>query len=223
MPRSLIGEVCRVNFNLFWCNALLLLAAAGLGGIPYFLGLGYSSDSYSWLISTAPPGGLALWNLQKWLRRKGEPETHPFFEKIRSLGFGVPEIVDQDLLQAQDFLCLTLGHSWLLRRGFFKLELAALGDAVWAYKKEGHSEFFLLYTQAVVQLRSGKNLSSEFTSNTKKVEEFLSELSKTTPWIIMGENDDLWKLWKKERDAFVAQVDQRRKVLEAQKRTPPVP
>jgi hypothetical protein len=205
--------VRRVNSNLFWCNAVLLLAALGLAGVPFFMGLGYTSDSCFFLYSAAPFAVLALWNLEKWMRRSREPESHPFLENIRSLGFGKLEAVDQDLNQAQDFLCLTLGRTWLLRRGFFQLELASLGDAVWAYRKESQSDY-LMYFHIIVYLRSGKTITSEATPKAKKVDEFLSEISRFAPWIILGENDDLAKLWKNEKDTFVAQVDQRRKVLE---------
>jgi hypothetical protein len=76
-----------------------------------------------------------------------------------------------------------------------------------------------MYSQAMVCLRSGKYLCSELSSSSKKIEAFLETLSQKAPWVIMGENDDLTKLWKKDRDSFIAQVDQRRKLLEARRGT----
>ena len=217
MMRSLVDEVKRVNFNLLWCNALLFLAAAAVAGIPFMLGVPKATESYFWYVLGAPFVALSLWNLEKWLRRSREPESHPFLEKVRGLGFGKVEAVDEDLDRAQEFLGLCLGRSWLLKRGFFKLELEALADAVWAYSRVSHSEY-LFYSQPVVRFRSGKSLSGTKTNASKKVELFLSQFSQTVPWAIMGENDDLSKLWKKDKENFIAQVDQRRKALESKKR-----
>jgi hypothetical protein len=217
MARSLAGEVRRVNTNLLWCNVLLLLAALGVAVLPTIWGIGVSEASIVLWCCAVPPAGVSLWNLAKWLKRSGEPESHPFFEKIRGLGFGVEDAVERDLEQAKDFLRLTLGASWLLRRGFFKLELVPLTDAVWAFQRD-HNGGYVFYSQAVVQLRDGKSLGSDMTTSSKKVAEFLEILSQNAPWIILGENDALSKLWKKDREDFVAQVDQRRSVLETLKK-----
>lgn len=217
MARSLEQEVRRINSNLFWCNVLLLAAALTLAGVPFFMGIGFNSDSVFCLYFAAPFGLLSLWNLFKWLLRSREPESHPFLEKVRNLGLGSLETVDRDLAQGQDFLRLTLGSSWLFSRGFFKLDLASLQDVVWAYKKESHAEY-LIYCQGIAHLRNGKSLGTQSTSSAKKVEDFLEALSQAAPWVILGQNDDLGKLWAKDRQNFVAQVDQRRQTLESRRR-----
>jgi|GEM_PF-2799706 len=220
MPRSLISELRTVNTRLLWCNVILLLCAVALGCLPLFLGLGYAGEISFWISPALPLAALALWNLRKWALRGQDPESHPFAMKIRNLGFGVFEAVEQDLSQADDFSCLTIGRAWILQRGFFDLQLAVLEDAVWAYMKDVQASY-LLYYRGVIHLRSGKSFSGESTTDMKKVGAFLNALSQKAPWIIVGDNDDLQKLWKKERDGFVAQVDQRRKVLETQKSESP--
>lgn len=222
MSRSLADEVKRVNFNLLWVNTLLLVLALGIGGLPFILGVGKSKESYFWYVLAAPLLLLAAWNLEKALRRGRELESHPFLERLRGQGFGVIEAVDQDLDRAQEFLGFALGRTWLLRRSFFKLELESLSDALWAYSKTRHSEY-LIYSQPVVHFRSGKSLSGESTNKSQKVELFLSQLSQAAPWVIMGENDDVAKLWKKDRQNFIEQIDQRRKTLESQRRRGVVP
>ncbi len=222
MARSLAVEIKKADFNLLWCNALLLMAAVAVGSIPFMYGVAKEPESYFWYVLAAPFVVLSLWNLEKYLRRSREPESHPFLEKVRTSGFGAVESVDQDLDQSQDFLGLSLGRSWLLKRGFFNLELESLKEAVWAYRKESHAEY-LLYSQAIVHFRSGKSLSSTRTTDAKKVDLFLSQISQAVPWMIMGENDDLSKLWKKDRANFIEQVDQRRKALESQRRRMVVP
>jgi hypothetical protein len=216
MARSLADEVKRTNTNLLWCNALLLLGALGLAGLPYFLETGVSEASMVLWCLAVPPAVLALWNLGKWFQRSNEPESHPFLETIRNQGFGVLDAVEQDISQGRDFLNLTLGASWLLRRGFFNPELASLEDVVWAFIRD-HNAGYLFYAQPVVQLRNGKSLAGDMTAKTGKAAEFLEALSQNAPWVIQGENDALSKLWKKDRDDFVAQVDQRRSVLKTRK------
>jgi hypothetical protein len=221
MAFSLVHEVKRVNFNLLWCNALALLAALALAGLPWALGVAKSSEAYFWYVLAAPLLLLSLWNLRKWLVRSQDLESHPLLEKIKGLGL-ILEGVDQDLDRSQYFLGFSLGRSWLLQQGFFKLELEALTDAIWAYPRVRHNGY-LFYSQAVVHFRSGKSLAGGSTTDSKKVNLFLSQLSQTAPWVIMGENDDLSKLWKKDREEFAAQVDQRRKVLESSKRRAETP
>ena len=222
MTRPLVDEVKRVNFNLLWVNALVLAAALGVGGIPFMLGVAKATESYFWYVLAAPFFLLGAWNLEKALRRGKDLESHPFLEKLKGQGFGVIEAVDQDLDRAQEFLGFALGRAWLLRRSFFKLELEALSDALWAYSRTSHSDY-VIYSQPVVHFRSGKKLSGDRTAKSQKVELFLSQLSQAAPWIIQGENDDVAKLWTKDRQNFIEQIDQRRKVLESQRRRGAVP
>lgn len=219
--RSLLEEARRINRNLFWCNGSLLLASLGLACLPSLMGYRISDGFLVWfcVILATPFAGLSLWNLEKWIRRDREPESFPFFQKIRSQRQDFLETVNGDLVlgQTQDFLSLTLGPNWLLLRGFFKLQLEPLEAAVWAYKKTNYAEY-LMYSNAIVCFGSGIKISGESTLSFGKVDAFLEALSQAAPWVILGENDDLAKLWKKDRAEFTAQVDQRRKVLEAGKR-----
>lgn len=220
MARSLTGEARRVNINLLWCDALLLAAGSALAAFPSFFEIKFPDGAYWFWIVAAPFVVLALWNLEKGLRRGRNLELNPLLENLRAQGAGVIEAIDRDLEWGQDFLSFTLSPSWLLKRGFFKLELAALSDAVWAYNRESYGQH-IMYFQTVVALRNGKSLSTQLTSSTKKLDAFLEQISKNAPWVILGENDDLTKLWKKDRQNFVAQVDQRRKVLGGNRRSEP--
>ncbi|HJT23225.1 MAG TPA: DUF6709 family protein [bacterium] len=217
MARSLADEVKRVNRNFLWVNTLLLLAAVGIGSIPFIFRVPKDPASLFWYVVAAPLFLLAVWNLEKWNRRSGEADAHPLLEKLKAQGFGVMEAIEHDLERSQDLLGFSLGRSWLLRGSFFNLELEALVDAVWAYSRSRHGEY-MMYSQPVVHFRSGKVLSGTSTNKADKVQLFLSQLSQAAPWVILGENDDVARLWKKDRQNFLDQVDQRRKVLESQNR-----
>lgn len=213
MPFTLSGEISRVTRNNFRLGGFLAITSVLLSGIPVFISGRYEAELLYFFVPSVLLMIPAIWALYRGYKWNSRPEKHPLNAKVRSIGFGAETAINTDLLQAQDFLRLRLGREWILRRGTYDLQLEAVSDAVWAYDQENHSEY-VLYTRAVVCLRTGGTICSDFSAKAKPVHEFLDAFSKTAPWVILGENAGLHKLWKKDRAGFVAQVDNRRKILE---------
>lgn len=103
--------------------------------------------------------------------------------------------------------------NWVVRSSAMAVDLFRLDQLVWAYKKVTEHKKFGLITvsrdiEVVIHLRDGQ--TCEFKANEDTCNQALQLMAERMPWMVFGHTDELDKLWKTDRAAFVAAVDVRR-------------
>jgi len=102
---------------------------------------------------------------------------------------------------------------WLFKKTLFGLKCFHIPDLVWLYKKvTKHSVNFIpTGTSFAARLYDRYGYSLEVQAGQKQVESLMTMICQQSPWIVAGFGKDLERLWKSQRGAFIAAVDERRK------------
>ena len=174
----------------------------------------YDSDVMAYFVVGLPMGLIGLWNLKKWMTRAADPAQSPVVTQLEHRGGMMAcQQIDTEMAQTSGRIGKAiLTRSWILVPSLFGLKAMHIEDVVWAYKKvTKHRVNFVpvgtTYT-AVVCATNGKSIHV-FDSD-EKVRQLLASVAAKAPWAIAGFNDDVQKLWLKNRDALLQAVNQRR-------------
>lgn len=99
---------------------------------------------------------------------------------------------------------ITITKSWLIRKRFLGLDLIALSDLVWAFKRttQFYSQFFAWFTPGrrsyTIVLHSTIS-DIDFGCFDQQADEILAELAARAPNVLIGWSNDLDNLWRRDR------------------------
>jgi len=199
--------------------------------LPFMLdATGFRAIGIFGLIVFVPLGLLAAYNLFKASRRSADSSQHPIVKSLQR--YGDPE----QLAAAIDAECannnnctrmgtLTITDSWLMQKSTYGLALRRLDDVVWLYRQVTQHRTNGVPTgkthSARIRDRNGGMINVQLKE--QQVVELLQRLSQRVPWAITGFDKSLEKTWTSDRQAIIAQVDQRRQQFLAQAGRPAAP
>jgi uncharacterized protein DUF6709 len=174
----------------------------------------YRNQGIASLIIGLPLLGLAGWNFLKGLRRKNDVQASPTWRGVAVYGPAeqVSARIEQEQPGAATYGRMQLMNSWLVSRSYFKTRVCALGDLVWAYKKvTKHSVNFIPTgkTYAVILCTRRKEQFMEQMKD-NQVDGFLQALLQRAPWPVVGFNQTLAGMWRRNPAEFIAMVDTRK-------------
>jgi hypothetical protein len=170
---------------------------------------------------------LALWNLQKGLARKANPELHPIV--MRLARYGSPQTVAMEIESEVSAEAgaptpgrVLLTRSWLLRPNPWGLDIRRLEDLAWEYKKvTKHSVNFIPTGKTysvMIWDKEGKSL--EISCKELETQAIIAGVQRRVPWVVAGYSKDAQQLWRKQRAQFLQTVEKRRSAYLAQQKQP---
>ncbi len=114
---------------------------------------------------------------------------------------------------AEEIAGVRLYGPWLFKKSFFGLAFFRIPDLVWVYQKvTKHSVNFIPTGKSFAALlRDRHGYSTEIQAGREKVESLIKHIVEQSPWIVAGFSKDLENLWRSQKGAFIAAVDERRK------------
>ncbi len=150
------------------------------------------------------------------LRRTLDPLSHPIMRGLAV--YGNPELVAAQVEMEIDPTAPKLGsawvtQTWLIDSHLFKLNVMRINDIVWIYKHvTTHRTYGIAVSKtfsAMVCDRNGKRISIQ--AKEAKVDELLHSLQARAPFALTGYDYDIEKLWRKNRQELVNEVDRRKR------------
>ena len=159
------------------------------------------------------------------MRRLSDPQSHPAFRSLQQMGD--PAALSAELEAELDAGAKVLGscrftQNWVIYRAAFQFQLMRLSELVWMYQRivkhyhngipTGKSHF------AVLCDRHGGKI--QLSIRPKMAEPLLVGLHRMAPWAAVGFNQELARMWKRDRSALAAMADARRAALATK---PPAP
>lgn len=146
-----------------------------------------------------------------------KPSSHPAYELLTRDGQHAQhavEALEREIEQQGVHVGpLWLSPHWVVRSSAMAFDLFRLEQLVWAYKKiTEHKKLGVITVsrdvEVVIHLRDGQ--TCEFSAKEDVCNQALQMMADKLPWMAFGHSDELEKLWKENRAAFVAVVDARR-------------
>lgn len=190
-----------------------LLVANGIFGI---IGLADAESSLSASIVPIVLGIGGAIMLVRFGPRFANVEETPEIKALASQG--TPLVVAQQIqteleTDASTFTInrvgsVTVTTSWLIRRRFFGLDLIALSDVVWAFKRTTQSYTQVLawfvpsdrFYAIVLRTTIGDN---DFECFDQQADAILNELATRAPHILIGWSSDIDNLWRTDRSQAI--------------------
>jgi hypothetical protein len=185
--------------------------------LPFMLdATSFRTGGYWGLLFLIPAFALAIWNIQKSVRRSVNATLHPIYKSLERYGdaYHVAGSIDNEYLSRERFVQLPkcfLAKSWLVVPNVFRTDFVHLGYILWVYKQRTkHSVNFIptgTTYKAIIVTRFGRQI--EIDSAEISVNSILETIYQRVPWIAVGYSDELKTQWKKNPQEFVALIDQR--------------
>jgi len=161
----------------------------------------------------------AMWLFYLYRKRTDSPEKHPLARMISRYGpiFRLVPQIDAEVAAGSSYLLgVRMTENWLISCTVTKSIVMRRDELLWVYKKRTKHSVNLIPTgtsySAVLRDSRGKTFEIS-ASNEEQTEGFLSTLACRTPWVIVGYDKKLEKLYKKNRVEFSAMVSQRKAAL----------
>jgi hypothetical protein len=156
-----------------------------------------------------------MWAFLLAKRRSESPERHPLCKRLLQYGplyTVVPEI-DADMAGGTSKLGnATFSPRWVIYSYGLQLSVMKRDEIVWIYKKRTkHSVNFIpTGTTYALILRDSRAGLLEVTAKQPSVDSYLASFANQTPWVIFGYDPKVEKFYKKELQAFVRKVSDRK-------------
>jgi hypothetical protein len=202
-------------------NTLPLLTRRAV--LPYVLDDDYRSVGYYEIGLAALFALIALWNLWKVFRRQTlGASVHPIMKNLAR--FGSPEHLasqiedDFRFAESEKLGRVRLSKSWLAAENMFDVQFQRLSDLVWLHTHvTKHSVNFIptgKTWRVMVYDRTG--VCNQVTvRNEHDAHALIKRLVARAPFAIAGYDAKLAALWKKDRGALIAAVDQQKNARSA--------
>ena len=155
--------------------------------------------------------------------RSRDSTRHPIWVQLAKLGDArdLSARLDEEI-RATDVVklsSLTITRSWLLNRNAYGLNMFALKDLVWMFKKvTAHKKAFVTVSktyEAIIWARNGEKLELQWKE--PAIDQLFGTLTKRVPWILAGWTAELEKAWLTQRASVIGAVDQRKAEITAGK------
>jgi hypothetical protein len=230
---NFIGQqIRRCNRKLLISNIVLVGAVIiGYGAefhqravIAYAFGFDHVEE-----VVSIPLSLLALWNFVKWKKRTADFSCHPICKRLADIG-PIEQVVQQieTAIQANSkdkpasvvlidsnvfYTSFMLFGPWLFKKKLFGLTCFYVPDVVWLYKKITSSSVNFIPTgkSFAVVLYDRHESSMEIHVSEQEATLLMRLICQQNPWAAVGFDKHSKRLWRWERRAFIAAVDERRK------------
>jgi hypothetical protein len=148
------------------------------------------------------------------------PAAHPVMRAAAK--WGTPQLISAKIeneLQAPGTLKLkgaTLTPNYLIKQGWFSIDVRQLDDLLWAYHKVTQQRLYYIIPAGKTHELKLNFADAELAVRGKENQVLgaLDQLAATRPWVVIGYSDELAKLWKKKRSEFKLIVGQRKNPAE---------
>jgi hypothetical protein len=174
----------------------------------------YRNQGTASLIIGLPLLLLTGWNVLKALRRNNDIQSSPTWRGVAVYGPAeqVSARIEQEQPGAATYGRMQLMNSWLVSRSYFKTRVHALDDLVWAYKKVTKHSVNFIPTGKTYSVILCTRRKEQFTEQMKdnQVDAFLQALLQRAPWPVVGFNQTLAGMWRRNKAEFIAMVDARK-------------
>jgi hypothetical protein len=164
-------------------------------------------------------GLIALRLFYLYKKRTDSPEKHPLAKAIAQYGpiYSLVPQIDAEVAAGSAYLLgVRMTDNWLISCTITKSTVMRRDEIVWAYKKRTkHSVNFIpTGTTYSSVLRDSRGKAFEISgSNEQQVEGFLDGVLKQTPWVVVGFDKEINKLYTKNLTEFSSLVAKRRATL----------
>lgn len=162
---------------------------------------------------------LAIWLFYLYKRRTDSPEKHPLAKAISQYGplYSLVPQIDAEVNAGSAYLLgVKMTDNWLISCTITKSNVMRRDEVVWAYKKKTKHSVNLIPTGTSYStvLRDSRGKAFEVSASTEQqTEGFLSGIVNRTPWVVVGFDKDLEKLYMKNVAEFSALVVQRKATM----------
>jgi Putative transmembrane protein precursor len=180
----------------------------------------FRTIGYVGLVVGVLSGLVGGFELSAWQERRRDITLHPLIKKLSTYGQAelVAQSIDRDLSTGNSivFQKTKVTDTWLLQQGRYVLELAKLADLVWihlqvtSHRLNGVIPICKSYA-AICYDRDGTKI--EMPGKKAQVTKLLEQLELRVPWAIVGHSDEIKLAWEKERNDFIAVVDEQRQKI----------
>jgi hypothetical protein len=175
------------------------------------------SDSYIAAVFFALLVGSGIYLAGLSIARMLRPEAHPLLSQLQKYGHprDVRARIDSELRGeggGENLKSVHITTNWLIHAAPYKTGVMATRDVVWTYPKvtkHYHNGIPTGKTYAAV-IRDSKGQSLEISGKKDAVSIILGALEKRMPWVLVGYNQQLDQLWKKEKPKFFLTMEKRR-------------
>lgn len=170
-------------------------------------------------------GGLTLlgglYGFFTGLGRSNNSDNHPIMKQLSQFGDPVMmrEQIDQDMsashVQKQT---LHFTRRWLINTSN-GTQITRYGDVMWVYKQVTQHRTNGIPTGKTYSTMIYDRFGTIMTINGKEpeVEQMIETIFQYAPWAIYGHSPEILEIWNKNREGFIAQVEQRKGQADAQK------
>lgn len=189
----------------------------------------YAGSANIWL----PLGGMLALFAAVWggmgLMRWQQPEKHPVAKKLQTLGEPdkVSRAVERDMAGAAKLKVgdTTLTPRFAVKHPLLKLEVQALSELLWVYKKVIQKKLYYVIPAGksyTLCLRFADGASMDLAGKEAAVDGALAFLLEHAPWAVFGHSDEVAAVFKdkRKRPQLLAHVQQRQDALRAAAATP---
>ena len=179
-----------------------------------------TGDELMWYVGTAVLvilGLASLWGVISFIQRSGDPAKHPILKKLARFGNveDVIHAIDKDLTAGEDKISkLRLTKSYLVHSGGNKFDAMPYRAVAWAYKMVVSGKYGIKTYQAHIYDVTGYQMVIVAKEN--EVNAMLEAVLSRAPQAIGGFSEDIKRRWNKDRQAFIAEVEKRRKQILSQ-------
>ena len=174
----------------------------------------FRTNGYWGLVLFVPIFIVALWNIQNSIRRYMIPTLHPIYKSFRHYGdpLEVATSINKEFNDIEKIPNSLITTHWLIIPRFFTTDFIPLNQILWVYKKKtkhfvntapSHTTF-----EVIISTRFSRQM--QINSDELGVSKIIETLYQRVPWIIVGYNDELKKMYRKNRYELINYVDQRR-------------
>ncbi len=177
-------------------------------------------DETMWYVGTAVLAviGLAsLWGVITFFRRNSNPANHPILKKLSRLGDAEDIIhsIEKDITMGEDKVGkLRLTKNYLIHSSGNNFDAMPYHAVAWVYKMVIKGKYNTKTYQAHIYDVTGHQIVIAAKEN--DVTTMLQAVQSRAPHAIAGFSDDIKRAWNKDRQGFIAEVENRRKQLQNQ-------
>ncbi len=177
------------------------------------------------LVIGVPLFALAIWNMKKVSDRKASPELHPLMRGLEQFGDSrtIAAHIDHEVktyLYGASLSAVAITPSWLLSPTFFNVNVMAVKDIVWVYKKVTKHYYNFIPTgktyAIIIANRQGKTMEINSNRSESGTDNVMEQIHQRAPWVIFGFDEGLASTWQSTPNEFVRAVDARRAEFEHQ-------
>lgn len=211
VPNNYLGDqIKRYNRNIFITSLITVVISVWIlfsyGQLDYFS---------IFLIGLAVCG---IWNLVKVWKYKRSPLRHPIMSSLAKFGPAekIAETIIQDVKNSRYSAAgIFVTKSWLLKPSLFGLEIILLDEIVWVYKKASKNLIYFVppnnNSGVAIFKRDGSTL--KVSCEEHEANRLIQGITGNAPWIVVGLNDELQKLWCAKKELFIAFVDKKKALM----------